>query len=168
MCARKVARSKVVGSKKKVSNKSPRRLKKLKMARVSDLDDVWQTFRAHKELFPHVWKTKIRKKIKDRKVIYHDGVVITYLPYKRRSWVGDVLYEKGDIHLQQIVKHPDSKANASRILKSFIDMNEGKVVLSVRRDNRHARRFYKKNQMKEVGRISWSDGSLEGVVVESR
>lgn len=138
--------------------------KQLQYAKVSDLEDVWEIIKAHRDVFPHVWKTKIREKIKAKQVIFHKGVLITFLKYKRTSRVGSVSTGKGDIHLQQIAKHPKSKTNASNVLQSFIKMMDSDVYLSVRSNNKIARRFYEKNNMRKVGKISWSGGSMSGVV----
>ena len=78
--------------------------------------------------------------------------------------MGSVKVEKGDIHLQQIAKHPNSRANTSKVLQSFLRSMGGTVYLSVRSNNEIARSFYEKNNMKNVGEISWSGGSMSGVV----
>ena len=78
--------------------------------------------------------------------------------------MGTIKVGKGDIHLQQIGKHPNSRANASKVLQSFLRMMDGNVYLSVRSNNKIARSFYEKNNMKNVGKISWSSGSMSAVV----
>lgn len=151
--------------KKKIRN---RPVVKLQYAKVSDLEKIWEMFKYHRDVFPHIWKTKIREKIKSRQVIFHKGIVITYLKYQRASKVGSVRVGKGDIHLEQIGRHPKSTADASKVLQSFIRMMNSNVYLSVRSDNKLARRFYEKNDMKKVGKISWSNGSLSGVVYSNK
>ena len=114
------------------------------------------------------FKSNFESKNKNQNLlIIENDVVIAYNFYKRKQKIGDVQAFKGDCILHQIVAK--TKGTASDVLQrffKFVNHNPlGKrVYLSVRSDNEMAKNFYLKNNMKLIGKTSWSKGTLPGDV----
>lgn len=98
------------------------------------------------------------------KVIYENSVIITYNQYSRKQKIGTVQALKGDFILHQILNTKIGTGNASKVLCDFFNYCQAPVWLSVREDNYRAIEFYMKNNMTEVGRTSWMNGKLPGLV----
>ena len=133
----------------------------------SDFEKVKEIFYLHKKWFPHVRTDYMKRMIAKKNLILENDVVITYNFYKRKQKIGDVQAFKGDCILHQIVAK--TKGTASDVLQRFfmfVNHNPlGKrVYLSVRSDNEMAKNFYLKNNMKLIGKTSWSKGTLPGDV----
>ena len=133
----------------------------------SDFEKVKEIFYLHKKWFPHVRTDYMKRMIAKKNLILENDVVITYNFYKRKQKIGDIQAFKGDCILHQIVAK--TKGTASDVLQrffKFVNHNPlGKrVYLSVRSDNEMAKNFYLKNNMKLIGKTSWSKGTLPGDV----
>lgn len=135
------------------------------IATISDLSTIQSIFSLYKKsYFPHIRQDYLKRKLKNNNIILEDGVVIVFGVYKRKQKIGNVEAQKGDAHIGQILTNSQGSGNASKILsKFFYEMNSA-VWLTVRAENDRARRFYEKNGMKKVGDISWSEGTIPGVV----
>ena len=133
----------------------------------SDFEKVKEIFYLHKKWFPLVRTDYMKRMIAKKNLILENDVVITYNFYKRKQKIGDIQAFKGDCILHQIVAK--TKGTASDVLQrffKFVNHNPlGKrVYLSVRSDNEMAKNFYLKNNMKLIGKTSWSKGTLPGDV----
>ena len=133
----------------------------------SDFEKVKEIFYLHKKWFPHVRTDYMKRMIAKKNLILENDVVITYNFYKRKQKIGDVQAFKGDCILHQIVAK--TKGTASDVLQKFFKfVNHNplgkRVYLSVRSDNEMAKNFYLKNNMKLIGKTSWSKGTLPGDV----
>ena len=109
----------------------------------------------------------MKRMIAKNNLVLENDVVITYNFYKRKQKVGDIQAYKDDCILHQIAAK--NKGTASDVLQrffKFVNHNPlGKrVYLSVRSDNEMAKNFYLKNNMKLIGKTSWSKGTLPGDV----
>ena len=133
----------------------------------SDFEKVKEIFYLHKKWFPHIRTDYMKRMIAKKNLILENDVVIIYHFYKRKQKIGDVQAFKGDCILHQIVAK--TKGTASDVLQSFFKfVNHNplgrRVYLSVRSDNEMAKNFYLKNNMKLIGKTSWSKGTLPGDV----
>ena len=133
----------------------------------SDFEKVKEIFYLHKKWFPHIRTDYMKRMIAKKNLILENEVVITYNFYKRKQKIGDVQALKGDCILHQIVAK--TKGTASDVLQNFFKfVNHNplgrRVYLSVRSDNEMAKNFYLKNNMKLIGKTSWSKGTLPGDV----
>ena len=133
----------------------------------SDFEKVKEIFYLHKKWFPHIRTDYMKRMIAKKNLILENDVVITYNFYKRKQKIGDVQAFKGDCILHQIVAK--TKGTASDVLQRFFKfVNHNplgrRVYLSVRSDNEMAKNFYLKNNMKLIGKTSWSKGTLPGDV----
>jgi len=139
-----------------------------------DIKKIMNIFKANREWFPHVREYHIKTRIGRNQVIFEDDVVITYHLYTRNQPLSkkdkegnnigkEVMAEKGDCILHQIVKDKESKSTASAVLQKFFKtVKSNKVYLSVRSENEVAIKFYLKNGMKLVGHTTWSEGKMPG------
>ena len=119
-------------------------------------------FKGYRDIFPYLRFDSLKNKIEEGKVIYDSGVVITYNRYKRNQKLGDTQAKKGDIVIQEIVK--EENGNSVDVFNRFADFVQSDIWLTVRRDNQKAKRFYEKVNMKVVGEVVWSKGTLMGDV----
>ena len=140
----------------------------LRHASIKDLDGVYNLFRKNRKLFPHIRKSYLEERILQNECIYEDGVVITYKIYKVPTNIGyNTRTNKSDCILKQIVS-TNRDGSASTLLNRFFDYVNGlpncsgRVFLSVRNENKIAKRFYEKNGMELIDHTSWSDGKIAG------
>lgn len=126
----------------------------------ADARTVFAAFKAHPKIFPHVWLTRLRRRIAAGQCIWHDGVAITYQTYLKAVPMGDVLVPKGTVCLHQIVRAASAPRGAAStvfqtFLKEYVPTN---LVLSVRATNDTARTFYVKHGLRLVSDITWQEG----------
>ena len=136
-------------------------------ATIEDFDEVWKVFQDNKEWFPHVWNTKVKKRLINNELIFQDGVVITYSKSRRNGKIGrdtDVFITKGDYIIHQIINSKQGNGNAEKVIKEYFDHVNQNVYLTVRSENITANKFYEKVGMSMVGNISWSKGTMSGNV----
>lgn len=136
-------------------------------ATIDDFDMVWKVFQDNKEWFPHVWNTKVKKRLINNELIFQDGVVITYSKSRRNGKIGrdtDVSITKGDYVIHQIINSKQGNGNAEKVIKEYFDHVNQNVYLTVRSENITANKFYEKVGMSMVGNISWSKGTMSGNV----
>ena len=131
-------------------------------AKLEDFDKIKNIFKRYRDIFPYLRFDSLKNKIEEGKVIYDSGVVITYNRYKRNQKLGDTQAKKGDIVIQEIVK--EENGNSVDVFNRFADFVKSDIWLTVRRDNQKAKRFYEKVNMKVVGEVIWSKGTLMGDV----
>jgi len=136
-------------------------------ATIEDFDEVWKVFQDNKEWFPHVWNTKVKKRLINNELIFQDGIVITYSKSRRNGKIGrdtDVSITKGDYIIHQIINSKQGNGNAEKVIKEYFDHVNQNVYLTVRSENITANKFYEKVGMSMVGNISWSKGTMSGNV----
>ena len=139
----------------------------MNIATPADFDEVWNIFQNNKEWFPHVWNTKIRKRIELGQCVLQDGVVITFHQNNATRPIGrdtDVKVERDSYTIHQIVNSVKGNGNASKVMKEFFDWTGQDVYLTVRESILAANSFYKKIGMQPVGYINWSGGKMSGRV----
>lgn len=132
----------------------------LRHATLLDFPFIKALFKKHKDVFPHVRMDRLQRMIERKQVILDDGVLITYVVYKRKGKVGEFPILKGECKLNQIIS---TMGNGGSVIQRFFKEVNTNVFLTVRKDNTHAMTFYEKNGMIKLGEISWSNG-VEGVI----
>ncbi len=133
-------------------------------AQISDFETVKEIFYLHKKWFPHIRTDYMKRMIEKKRLIYQDGVIITFHHAARKQKIGNVLVNKGETILHQIANRESGNGNAKKILLQFFDWCEKDVYLSVRTDNQKACEFYEKIGMKEIGEHDWAKGRVKGKV----
>ena len=141
----------------------------MKTATINQLDEVYSVFRQHKEYFPHIRKDKLQREIENQNIIFDSGVVLAHQMYKRAVSLGNKRFEKGTAIIHQIANKNQGNGNAYKILNQFINSLSSKCrcVLTVRKSNNTARKFYERNGFNVVGKIKWSNNSIDGLIYET-
>ena len=134
----------------------------MRHATIEDFDVVKGIFKENRDVFPYLRFDSLKHKIKEGKVVYDTGVVITYNKYKRKQKIGNVQANMGDIVIQEIVK--EEGGDAEDVFLRFVDFVVEDVWLTVRRDNERAKKFYDRVGMELVGEVFWSKGTIPGDV----
>ncbi len=140
----------------------------MKHASLSDLKEIYGYFQKRKDVFPHVRQDKLRRMIEADQVVWQGGVIVTYQKYKKRTQVGEVDIPAGAIMLHQILNSQQFSGKGGEVFERFVEEivkpSGGDLYLSVREENGVARSFYERHGMKVVGRLSWSGGTIPGLV----
>tara|TARA_B110000285_G_scaffold231813_1_gene301371 strand:- start:179 stop:616 length:438 start_codon:yes stop_codon:yes gene_type:complete len=142
----------------------------MKLATITSKADIWSIFKNHRKVFPHIRNDYLQRQIESGNVIYDKGVVLITQLYKRTVSLGNSKFEKGTHIIHQIVNSKHGNGNASKVLNKFIKTlpKNTDCILTVRKSNRTARKFYKKNGFKTIGSINWSNNSIEGLIYNFR
>jgi len=135
-------------------------------ATLKDFDRIWSIFKKYKNVFPHIRTDYLKRQIKNRNVIFENNVVLVTSKYKRKVNLGNRTFDKNTIIIHQIVNDDVGNGCSSVLIKKFLNEVRNKIILTVRKSNKIARRFYEKNNFKEVGKIFWSNNQIEGVIYE--
>lgn len=136
----------------------------MKLAKFDDYAEIMTIFKPHiKTVFPYLRKDYMQRKIEKGEVIFDTGVVIVFGTYQRKQKIGTCQSQKGDVYISEIVS-VGIPLRASLILAEFFNTMKRDVWLTVRSENTKARKFYEKNDMKNVGNIFWMNGTLPGIV----
>ena len=132
---------------------------------MGDYDDIVKTFRSYRTVFPYLRPKELEKSIKIKNMVWCDGVAIQFKTYKRRQKKGTFTTKVGDIHLQKIAS---SKRGATdRVFTKWLDhLGDGRIVLSVRQDNKRAIKFYEKHNFEIVSKCRWTDTKGYVMVLE--
>ena len=133
----------------------------MRLAIKSDFNDIKFLFYKHKEIFPHIRQDKLLHYIETGNCIYDNEVAITFNVYKRKVRIGNIVANKGDCILHQIVS---KSGKASKILQDFFKYINTKVYLTVRESNTKAIDFYLKNDMLKIGEIAWKNNTIPGKI----
>ena len=136
----------------------------MRLAIQSEFEDIKLIFYKHKKWFPHIRTDYMKRMIEKKRLIYQDGVIITFHHAARKQKIGNVPVNKGETILHQIANRESGNGNAKKILLQFFDWCEKDVYLSVRTDNQKACEFYEKIGMKEIGEHDWAKGRVKGKV----
>ena len=141
-------------------------------AKENDFDVVKDIFYQHKEWFPHVRTDYMRRMIASGNLILDNDVIITYNYYKRnyklvRSSLGEmsqeIIMQPNDCILHQIAAK-NRNGSASEALQRFFKWTNRRVFLSVRSDNVIAKVFYERNDMKLIGKTSWTKDGVKNAL----
>ena len=135
------------------------------LATEEDFPEIWEIFKKYRDIFPHIRTDYLKRMIAEKKMIYQDGVVITFNQYKHRQKQGTMQAQKDDFVLKQIVTSEQGRGETKRVVELFFDYCfPFPIWLSVRTDNERARAFYVKMGMEEVGTTTWAKGTLPGTI----
>lgn len=133
----------------------------------ADVKPIYRVFQQYPDIFPHLRVDYLKRMIDANTVIWHDGVVIVYQPYRRTVRLGNYSAPRGAVCLHQIARSPDATAHPRNIFPQFFHTYVVQtLVLTVRESNARARAFYDRMGMEQCGVITWHQkGSpIPGVV----
>ena len=118
-----------------------------------------------KEL-PHLYKQnyEIKWRIKEGRVLYDGNSLLIFRKHKRKTKISlnsNMIVNKGDFTLNQIISNRIFRGGAEKLLNQFIDYikdNGGEnIFLSVRSDNSNAISFYERNGFKFIDNTYWNE-----------
>jgi len=141
-------------------------------AKEADTIEVKSIFKQHKEWFPHIRQDYIKRMIDSGNLILDNDVIITYNYYKRnyklvKSSMGEmsqkIIMQPNDCILHQIAAK-NRNGSASEALQRFFKWTNRRVFLSVRSDNVIAKVFYERNDMKLIGKTSWTKDGVKNAL----
>ena len=138
----------------------------MKLATLKNYDVIWSIFKKYKKVFPHIRTDYLKRQIKNNNVIFENDVVIVKDTYKRKVNLGNTSFDKGTTIIHQIANNNQGNGYSSVVLNKFLNEVKNKVILTVRKSNQIARKFYEKNNFEEVGKICWQNNQIEGVIYE--
>ncbi len=137
----------------------------LKCVKPKHLDGIYAAFYSRRDIFPHIRKDYIERNIAAQNVMAANGVVIIFSKYTRKVKLGEFYAAKGDFILHEILNTSQGNGKAGQVFADWIKFTkDANIVLTVRKDNKPARAFYKKFGFRVVSDISWSKGTLKGKV----
>ena len=130
----------------------------------NDFDEIVKLFRKHRDIFPHLRPLTLKQSIEKNQMIWSMGVAIQFKLYKRKHRYEEFTCNVGDLHLMQMVS---SKGNAETIMKRwYYSYGTGRVVLSVRENNKEALKFYQSHKFKKVAETCWGKSKIKGLILK--
>ena len=139
----------------------------MKHATLDDFEKVYSYYQKYKVWFPHIRTDKLKSIIEEGRCIFEDGVVLTYNIYKRRTRVSTnckVYAERGGGIIHHMISDERGKGHATKVFEEFFKMIDTNLYLSVRTTNHKAIGFYNKMGMRRVGKTSWGNNSMKGLI----
>ncbi len=137
-------------------------------AKLSDLKAIYRHFQSHRDVFPHIRKDALKRRIEAQQCIYEHGVVITYQQYRKLTRVGDVQIPAGSIMLHQVLNSRQFNGAGRKVFRQFVaeivEPSGGDLYLSVRKDNVVACRFYERQGMGVAGIVAWKNRTIPGLI----
>jgi hypothetical protein len=131
--------------------------------------DIIKIFKQYPKIFPSGYfrflPAVLDKHIKDKTLIYKNGVVLTYTKYKKRpNKYAKYGIEGGDVKIHQFLNKNQGNGKAKPMFKKFIKKHKkSNFVLEVMKNNRRAIKFYNKNGFRKVGNTKF--GKLSGIIM---
>lgn len=156
----------VTRKKKKVkkNNKTRKRLSPIKK-KIKKLEKI---FKQYPDIFPRgyyrFFETSMRKKLENKEIIFKNGVILTWKLYKRDPGKNKPM-NKGDLKINQLVNKNQGNGMAKKIFVAFLKKHKDKnIFLDVKKDNKRAIQFYKKNGFKKIGTTKF--GNIQGIIMK--
>jgi len=127
----------------------------------NEVKEYEKIFKQYPDVFPSGYfrflRTRLQKHIKNKTLIYKNGVILTYMIYQNSvKKTPDCIIKKGDVKLDQIVNKNQGNGAAKKVVEDFLTkFKTNRIWLEVRDDNKRAIQFYKDRGFKKVGDISF-------------
>lgn len=139
---------------------------KPRTATIKNKSAIWTIFKMYRKILPHIRTDYLQRHIESKNVIYEKKVVIIWQQYQRAVTLGNQKIAKGTYIVHQIVNGKQGDGNANKVLNKFLKTLpiKSECILTVRRSNHIARRFYKKNGFRPFGIINWSNNKIDGLI----
>ena len=130
--------------------------------------DIIKIFKQYPKIFPRGYfrflPAVLEKHIKDKTLIYKNGVVLTYTKYKKRpNKYAKYGIEGGDVKIHQFLNKNPGNGKKSTFKKFINKHKKSNFVLEVMKNNRRAIKFYNKNGFRKVGNTKF--GKLSGIIM---
>ena len=122
------------------------------------ITEIINIFKLYPNVFPRVGgyyrflRGRLNDKILKNELIYLDGVVLTWTKYKRKTKISPTItILKDEIKINQLVNKNQGNGIAKKIFQDFLNKHKTTFYLDVKKDNKRAIDFYKKNNFDIVG-----------------
>ena len=126
-------------------------------------------FQQYPDIFPKGYfrflGMRLQNHIDKKTIIYKNGVLLTWVKYQKTvKKAPKCIIKPGDVKLDQIVNKNQGNGAAKKIILQFLKKHEkSRIWLEVRKNNKRAIRFYKKNGFKTVCNIKF--GEISGIMM---
>ena len=137
----------------------------------SELNEIYSHFQSRRDVFPHIRKDKLERLIGFGECIYQDGVILTFHQNKVPAPViatSSYKAPESAVVIHQLLNSQQFNGAAGRVFDQFVKEMSSKgvheFILSVRADNAVACAFYERHGMQVVGRGTWANGTIRGLI----
>lgn len=135
------------------------------------LTEIINIFKLYPDVFPGGYYRFLRGRLGDKilknELIYKDGVVLTWTKYKRKTKITPTIsILKDEIKINQLVNKNQGNGLAKNIFQDFLNKHKTTFYLDVKKDNRRAIDFYKKNNFVIVGEKTFGTSKIAGVIMK--
>lgn len=135
------------------------------------IPEIINIFKLYPDVFPGGYyrflKGRLNDKIVKNELIYKNGVVLTWTKYKRKTKISpEVSILKDEIKINQLVNKNQGNGMAKKIFQDFLNKHKTKFYLDVKKDNKRAIDFYKKNNFVVVGEKTFGLMKIPGLVMK--
>lgn len=137
--------------------------------KVTKVQQIVKIFKQYPEVFPRGYfrflEGTLKEKIKNKEIIFKNGVVLTWKKYKvTPGKYKKMNIKKGDIKINQLVNKKQGNGAAKKIFVKFLKKHSrDKLFLDVRTNNKRAIEFYKKSGFRKIGNTTF--GTFNGIVM---
>tara|TARA_B100000795_G_scaffold42904_1_gene28105 strand:- start:1601 stop:2083 length:483 start_codon:yes stop_codon:yes gene_type:complete len=155
-----------------VTKKSFRKKRKKTRKKVSKIKKIVKIFKQYPEIFPRGYfrflEGSLKEKFMNKEIIFKNGVVLTWKKYKvNPGKYSKYNIKKGDIKINQLVNKTQGNGHVKKIFLKFLKKHKKtNLFLDVRKNNKRAIKFYKKNGFVKVGKTKF--GELPGIVMKKQ
>ena len=134
------------------------------------LTEIIDIFKLYPDVFPGGYyrflKGRLNDKILKNELIYKNGVVLTWTKYKRKTKISPTIsILKDEIKINQLVNKDQGNGMARKIFKDFLNKHKTTFYLDVKKDNKRAIDFYKKNNFTRVGEKLFGITKIPGIIM---
>ena len=134
------------------------------------LTEIIDIFKLYPNVFPGGYYRFLRGRLGDKilknELIYKDGVVLTWTKYKRKTKISPTIsILKDEIKINQLVNKNQGNGMAKKIFKDFLNKHKTTFYLDVKKDNKRAIDFYKKNNFTRVGEKLFGISRIPGIIM---
>ena len=145
---------------------NPSTIEPIDEVKSDEVDNMMEIINSYPKILPHLYKQKYKliDRIKQGRVLYDGNCIIIFRKHKRKTKISlnsNVVVNRGDFSLNQIISNRIFRGGSERMLNQFIEFckdNGGEnIFLSIRSDNSLAIKFYKRNGFKFIDKTYWNE-----------
>lgn len=145
-------------------------MNKLHVATPEDLKAIQAGFKLYRKdgKFTYVRKDYIDRSIAAGQVFFDHDVIAFIQTMKRGGRVGNYKYTKGEWNIHQILSvNKKNTLGPYKFLKQFVAeyCPQGRIFGCVHDTNKESLAFHKGFGFKEVGQVSWSGATVNGIIL---
>jgi hypothetical protein len=169
-------RKRKLNNKRVQKRKTKRKTKKMRKYgdgnKPEKVKKIIKIFQQYPDIFPRGYfkflPATIEKHMNNKTLQYKKGVVLTWTEYKKTVKKSPkCIILPGDIKINQLVNKKQGNGAAKKVFLDFLKKHNKKTLwLEVRKDNKRAIRFYKKNNFKKICETKFGD--IRGILMKKK